>query len=71
MPFLPEDIDLAIALRFNVDPFDVNHTWPLELRDRALSWMNAEAKLEGMRAKRRDRDGRRRSHRRNGRRGRG
>lgn len=42
--FLSEDEDLAVALRFNVDPYAVNHAWPPELRERALAWMGADAK---------------------------
>ena len=47
--FLDEDTDLAVALRFGVDPHVVNTVWPVELRERAVAWMAVEAKRAGRR----------------------
>ena len=44
--FLVEDTDLAVALTFQVDPFVVDHVWPVELRERAVAWMAASAKRQ-------------------------
>ena len=42
--YLADDADLAIADRFGVDPFAVDHVWPVELRARALALMAVEAR---------------------------
>ena len=55
---LEEDVDLAIAMRFNVDPFAVNHVWPENLRDRALAFMGAEGRADKKRRERQQRQNR-------------
>ena len=54
--FLAEDEDLALGLRFGVDPFVVNHVWPRSLRHRARTFVIAEAEDAHRRARKRQRE---------------
>ena len=52
--FLVGDMDLAIAHEWGVDPYAVNHVWPLELRDRAVDYMAAKNEYQAHSAKQDD-----------------